>query len=287
MCVLLETRIGIGRQHLAVRVYADACTLGLLEQELKVMEVVPSHDDKGTLLDGERDLSGLRGTVGSRVCLIEHRHDRIVDLTYLEHERQQRINAARFAEGSERVYEELLHSLVRATKHAGMEGIGGHAPQAKEDERLERTNILVICPDGTKQQIVCSGHACGRSKALLLGTNLLDEGPDGQLIEVNVSDTGKQAVNDELIGTLAAPASGLAGTGQTHEGTRQLILVNRHLKRLATYAGIACATNAFGSLLALKTKHLLIHGLSSPVDATSGQPCREAFVPPLSMTHRP
>ena len=137
MCVLLETRIGIGRQHLAVRVYADACTLGLLEQELKVMEVVPSHDDKGTLLDGERDLSRLRGTVGSSVCLIEHRHDRIVDLTYLEHERQQRIDAARFAEGGERVYEELLHSLVRATKYAGMEGIGGHAPQAKEDERLE------------------------------------------------------------------------------------------------------------------------------------------------------
>ena len=61
---LFQFGIGMGRQHFAVGVDVDAFSLGLLQQQLEVVEVVAGDDDKGTLFDRQADRGRLRMTEG-------------------------------------------------------------------------------------------------------------------------------------------------------------------------------------------------------------------------------
>ena len=81
--IALELGIGVGGQHLAVRIDVDACALGLLEEQLEVVEVMAGNDDEGALLDLERDLGGLGHAVGASVGCVEQAHHVVAELAHL------------------------------------------------------------------------------------------------------------------------------------------------------------------------------------------------------------
>ena len=89
--VLFQLRIAVGREHLAVGVDVDVLSVGLLEQQLHVVQVVTAHNDERTFLDGERHLRRNRVAVGFSVGVVEQLHAFQVDGSGLEHQREQHV----------------------------------------------------------------------------------------------------------------------------------------------------------------------------------------------------
>ena len=61
----------MGRQHFTVGVDVDAFTLGLLQQQLQVVEIMAGDDDERPLLHRQRDGHGRGRAVGLGVGLIQ------------------------------------------------------------------------------------------------------------------------------------------------------------------------------------------------------------------------
>ena len=93
--VLLELRVGVGRQHLAVRVDVDALAVGLLEQRREVGEVVAGDEDGLARALAERDLRRLRLAVGAGVGRVEDLHRAQVHLAALQGDADPLVEAER------------------------------------------------------------------------------------------------------------------------------------------------------------------------------------------------
>ena len=263
--ILLQLRIGVGRQHLAVGVDAHACALGLLQQKLQVVQVVAGDDDERARLHLHGDGGGLRRAVSARVGLIEQPHAAEVHLAHLQRQGQKRVHRARLGQLRQGVGEELVDSRVAVAQHPGVVGVGRRTAQAEQHEGLERADVLVVAPDlvdvvvGDRLVAGRGGHG-GR-----LGAHRVLKRDHGLPIEVHVGHAGEQAVHDEIADTVVLDAGLASRAGQSDHRPGQRVLGIGHIGRLAAHAGAAGAGLALRHLLALEAKHLLCrhrHSLS-------------------------
>jgi len=88
--------------------------------------------------------------------------------------------------------------------------------------------------------------------------------PDSLFVKVHIGDGGEQALDHQPPSPLIRIRGIIYRTGQSNQSASQLILKLRHLSGFAADAGFSGTTGAACCLLALKTKHPVIHCRSSP-----------------------
>ena len=94
--VLLQLRVGVRGQHFAVRVDIHALALGLLQQQLEVVQVVPGDGDERSLLHRQRDGHGSGCAIALGVGLVPQRHALEVLFADLHHDGQQLVLQHRY-----------------------------------------------------------------------------------------------------------------------------------------------------------------------------------------------
>ena len=94
--VLLQLRVGVRGQHFAVRVDSHALALGLLQQQLEVVQVVPGDGDERSLLHRQRDGHGRGCAIALGVGLVQQRHALEVLFADLHHDGQQLVLQHRY-----------------------------------------------------------------------------------------------------------------------------------------------------------------------------------------------
>ena len=269
MGVLFQLRIAVGRQHFTVGVDVDAFTLGLLQQQFQIVEIVAGDDDERPLLHRQRD-GGRRGrTVAFGVGLIQKRHALEVFLAHLHHDGQQRVHIPVLAHSKKSLGEKAVHFLVGITQHHSVMGVSRHAAHAEEDQGFEAANILLRVPEQVHIIIIVSpaaGAAAGAAwnKAGLFLVYPIDQLPNGLFVEAHIGDGGEQALDHQPPSPLIRIRGIIYRTGQSNQSTSQLILKLRHLSGFAADAGFSGTTGAASRLLTLKAKHPAIHCRSSP-----------------------
>jgi hypothetical protein len=88
--------------------------------------------------------------------------------------------------------------------------------------------------------------------------------PDSLFVKVHIGDGGEQALDHQPPSPLIRIRGIIYRTGQSNQSASQLILKLRHLSGFAADAGFSSTTSAACRLLALKTKHPVIHCRLSP-----------------------
>lgn len=146
MGIFFQLRIGVRREHLAVRIDCDAAVCRLLQQELQVVQVMTGHNDKRSGLHGERDMDRGRLAEAFGVGFVQQRHAAQVDLAQLQHERQQLLHAPVLADGEQRFRQKAFDGLVPVAEHHGVIGIGCHAAAAEQQQRLQAADVLLAAP---------------------------------------------------------------------------------------------------------------------------------------------
>ncbi len=148
--VLLEPRVAVGGEHLAVGVDVDALALGLLEKRLQVLQVVAGDEDGLALLCAEGNGRGDRVAVGARVGRIEKLHGPQIHLAALEHESQGRLETdCSVGQGGQGLMDEGVDGRVFLPQDLRVIGIGGDALDPEEQRVLEGEDVGVLLPGRT------------------------------------------------------------------------------------------------------------------------------------------
>ena len=143
--VLLELRIVVRRQHLAVGVDIDARALRLLQQHLEVLEVVAGNQDARVLAHAEVHLRELRITIRLRVGSIQEGHAVHAPLARLQREGDEVVHRQTVIEQlRERGLQESIDGLVLMVEHVRMLHVGSEPLQAVGDELAQAADILVL-----------------------------------------------------------------------------------------------------------------------------------------------
>ena len=96
MWVLLQLRVGVRGQYFAVGIDIDVLALGLLQQQLQVVEIMAGDDDERSLLYRQRNGHGRGRAVGLGVGLVQQRHALEVFLAHLHDDGQQLVLQQRY-----------------------------------------------------------------------------------------------------------------------------------------------------------------------------------------------
>ena len=248
----------------------DAFALGLLQQQLQVVEIVACDDDERPLLHRQRD-SGRRGcTVAFGVGLIQQRHALEVFLAHLHDDGQQLIHAPVLAHSKECLGEKAVHFLVGIAQYHGVMGIRRHTTHAEKDQRFKAANILLRVPEQVHIIIIIPPTARAAAGAFWCQSfpfrvHLFDQLANGLFVEVHISDGGEQSLDHQppCIGIDRSIA--VRSSGQPNERARQLVLKLRHFGGFAADTGFSGTADTAGRLLTLKAKHFMIHYRFPPI----------------------
>ena len=280
--VLLQLRVAVAGQHLAVGVNVDALALGLLEEHLQVTQVMAGDEHALVLAMPQRHRGRHRVTVGAGVAGIEQLHGLEVDLAGLEHERHALLHGHPLGQhGGQGLVAEGGHGRVGLAEDGGVVGIGGNALEAVEHGLLERADVLVRVQVFDQVQRLALGdqigHAAGRDEAgrclaavalATGGRNLglhglaqfdgaFDQGDEPLRVEIDVGQGGEDRLVGEAVGGViddAQPAAFLGVQGETLHGVDEQILEIGDLLVLAADADDAAA-GSLGGLFTLVAKH--------------------------------
>ena len=274
--VLVQFRIGVGRQHLAVGVDVDALARRLFQEHLKVVQVVARDHDEGSLFDGQGHRRRHGVAVGLRIGLVQELHTAQVDGAGLQDQGQQRVGRPFVPQGAQGVAEEVHDSVVRKTQHPGVVGIGSHAAQAEQEQALQGPDILVSLPDAPHVVVRLPFPAAGCSQAFLLPVDGVHQVLHRGGVEVDVRNGREQSLQDQparradsvfpaggaslfCAGAVhQVPGAAVRGPAQGDQGARQLVLQPCHFGRLAAHPCQARAALAGHRLFTLKAKHLRV-----------------------------
>ena len=94
--VLLQLRVGVRGQYFAVGIDIDVLVLGLLQQQLQVVEIMAGDDDERSLLYRQRNGHGRGRAVGLGVGLVQQRYALEVFLAHLHDVGQQLVLQQRY-----------------------------------------------------------------------------------------------------------------------------------------------------------------------------------------------
>ena len=144
-----------------------------------------------------------------------------------------------------------------------MVGVGCHTSDAEENEGLQGADVLIGLPESVHIIVFGDAGSAGDEGGIEEAFGLIDpvdEVFDVVVVEADVGDGGEEGFQHhlvDLLGDEAFPA--LSGFGQADESPGQLVLEFGVVCGLAAHALLACASAASGGLLALETKHVLVH----------------------------
>ena len=137
VAVLRQPGVGVGWQHLPVRVHVDTQTVGLLEQGPQVLEVMPRHDDRRSGLYVGGHLHGPGDAEGPAVGCIEHLHADEVRLPNLHHHPQELIRIGIGSDCPESVVDRLHDRPVRPPQDGRVVGVGSHPTESEQYQGLQ------------------------------------------------------------------------------------------------------------------------------------------------------
>ena len=146
-----------------------------------------------------------------------------------------------------------------------MISIGGHSPDSKQDQRLQRTNVLVGIPQLIHIIIIVPAavRLTGSTfwnQSGFLRFHFFNEGRDRFAVEAYIRNCGEETLYYQSVCRLVdGGLISFRGPCKADERTGEPILQFRCLSFLAAYAGMACAGRAACCLFTLKTKHFSIH----------------------------
>ena len=249
--VLFQLRIAVGREHLAVGVDVDVLSVGLLEQQLHVVQVVTAHNDERTFLDGERHLRRNRVAVGFSVGVVEQLHAFQVDGSGLEHQREQHVLRLVLAEVIERFVEIRVDLLTGLSQHPGVVGVSRHALQPEQYQGFQRADIRVAVPDFRHGVVLVFFGGQAVFFLLYLGF----DGCYCGIVEIYVGDGGEKRFLDQRVGGLGGSAV-FGCSSKSDERSDYLVLVVCGVRLFAADSRLAFAAGVVRGLLALETKHV-------------------------------
>ena len=163
--VFLKLGITVCRQHLPMGVDVDAFALGLLQEQLQIVEIVAGNDDEGAFFYGQGHGRGCRSTIGFGVGLVKKGHAFQVFLTHFHDDGKQLIHAPVLAHGEKRFGEEPIYLVVHVAQHHGVVGVGSHTADAEENEGLEAADILLGVPELIHVIVITSTTAGSAGRA--------------------------------------------------------------------------------------------------------------------------
>jgi len=124
-------------------------------------------------------------------------------------------------------------------------GVGRHAAQAEEDERLEAADVLVAAPE------LCHVVVGGVGRELVDAVRDL---LDGGAVEVDVRDRGEKAVDHDVRGLLRGALAARVD-GETDQRAGEPVLQICDVGGFPADARAARAALAAGRLFTLEAKH--------------------------------
>eukprot|EP00053_Salpingoeca_punica_P005903 m.57274 g.57274 ORF g.57274 m.57274 type:complete len:624 (-) comp13447_c0_seq2:122-1993(-) len=292
---LLERRVAVGRQHLAVGVDVDAGALGLLQELVQVVHVVAADQDALARHGRRQDLGRRRVAKLGAVAGVQHGEHLQVGGTHLQRRAQQRVKVlavlAMLAEQRQRRVHVAVHVGRLLAERRRVRRIGGHALQAVGDELLQAGNllaldvaagehaaglalldepVLVVAVQLKLRRLVdqllglLAGSLAGSDVLLAQVVAVLDGLRDELVgeavgVKVDVGQGGEEGVDGELVGLGVLRNASLAGLGRPEaealEVVDEEVLQGSDLRGLAAYADDGAALALVG-LLALHAEHV-------------------------------
>ena len=142
--ILLEGRIVVTREHLAVCVDVHTLVLGLFQQVLQVAQVVTADEDSRTVAYADVHPCHLGLSVTGGVGCVEQRHGLHAEFTGLHHEVDQLVDR-RLAGGDscQCMLHELMDGLVVVVKTHRMFQIRCHTLQSVDHQLLQRAAVCI------------------------------------------------------------------------------------------------------------------------------------------------
>ena len=138
VAVLLQLRIVVCRQHLAVGVHVDACVLGLFEEIGNIMEIVAADEYTRTLAHADVHLRHLRFAVSTGIGLIEECHHVDTIFTGSEEELEQVVACSiGIGDAGESLDHESSDRCVALSEACSMLVVSGHTLESQDDSLLQ------------------------------------------------------------------------------------------------------------------------------------------------------
>src|SRR5574344_3161332 len=145
MTEFLECRMEVGREHLAVSIYVYACTFGLTEQVLDVVQIVTADEDSRVLAHADIHLRDLRVTISRGVGTVKQFHCLDTHVAGLEYEGNPFVYSLLLGgDGSQRLLDELVDAVIIKAQTHGVFQIGCHTLDTVDGEFLEGTQVFVF-----------------------------------------------------------------------------------------------------------------------------------------------
>ena len=134
MRILFQFGITMCGQHFAMGINIDAPALGLLQQQLEIMQIVTGNHNKRPLFHSQRNGNRYRRAIAFGICLIQKRHALEVFLTDLHHDGQQLLHAPILANSKKCLCKEIVHRIIGIAQHQSMMRIGRHAAHPEQNQ---------------------------------------------------------------------------------------------------------------------------------------------------------
>ena len=163
MRIFFQFGIAMCRQHFAMGINIDTPALGLLQQQLEIMQIVTGNHNKRSLFHSQRNGNRCGRAVAFGICLIQKRHALEVFLTDLHHDGQQLLHAPILADSKKRLCEEIVHRIIGIAQHQRMMRIGRHAAHPEQNQGFQAADILLRIPEPCH---IVIGSATARSSAV-------------------------------------------------------------------------------------------------------------------------
>jgi len=282
VAVLLEARVAVAREHLAVGVDVDPRALGLPEQLRQILQVVSRDKDGLPFLCAERYGGGHGVPEGARVGRIEQLHRAQVHLAALENEPQGRLEGdLAVGQRGQRLVDEGEDGRVLLAEDLGVVRVGRDALGAEEQGVLEREDVGACRRVGLQPHAFALGdeplegagglegkRIGGRAEASAGSLHLADEAvagfhglPDEShealRVEVHVGQRREERLDREDVGLTIddahSPCLGCRGR-EPDKCVDQEVLQGGDVVRLAADAPLRAGL-ALRRLLALVTEH--------------------------------
>ncbi len=189
----------MGGKHFAVGVNIDALPFGLLQKQIQIVQIVAADNDKRAFFNAEWHSRGFGCSIRFGIGLVQQFHYFKVDFASFQHQRQKLIHAILFfRQCSKRFYEETIDALAFITQCLRVISISGNSTDTKQNQRLQRTNVLISVPNLCHIKVLASSRVCRDCSTILL--YLLNHLLQRVVVKADICNCGKQSFCYEPIG---------------------------------------------------------------------------------------
>ena len=284
--IFFQLRITVGCKHLTVGIDIHSGPLGLFQKHFQVTKIMAGDQDPGVLshTDVHFRCHGIPVRIG--IGLIQRGHGQHAVVSHFQGAGDQ-LSAADLiiVEHGQHALHELRNALITGTQHVGMIGICCQTFQSVHDQFPCAALILILLGKDTDFRrlgfifrricrLPCYGLREKQTDLNIL-QNLIalfhgdsDAFPQIIGIKTNIRYSQEQILRHQTVwftGSFLSFCSALAERfAETLRHIKKKILHCRNFRRLSTHTALS-ASGSFGSLLALKTKHLIFQKTALPV----------------------